>query len=51
MKNTFHNQRDREVDAMIQDEVITAKSIQVRNPDLSWTECLRLAKDAVASRR
>lgn len=50
MNHTFQNQRERAIDAMIQDEVITAKSIQEDNPDISWTECLRLAKAAVASR-
>lgn len=51
MKSTFQNRRDQEIDSMIQDEIITAKSIQKEHSDLSWSECLRLAKEAIASRK
>ena len=32
---------------LMQDEIIIAKSIQVDQQDLTWNECLRLAREVI----
>lgn len=45
MTETFNNRRDNAHDERAQDEVITARAIREDNPSLTWTECLKAAKE------